>query len=107
MTTDAYALAGLALVLGLSIGWCWGHSTARVRHVPVGATAAQDDTALDEAWIAERRTQFEDRLSTGDDAGPPHRGLLCFGPTGDWLCRYPAGDGHSDHAPYVEGEYRR
>lgn len=39
------------------------------------------------------------------DAGPPHKGLLCLGPTGDWLCRYPAGDAHSVHAPYVEGEY--
>ena len=46
MTTDPYALAGLALILGLSIGWCWGHSTARVRHVPVGATEDQDDAAL-------------------------------------------------------------
>jgi len=41
------------------------------------------------------------------DNGPPHRGLLCFGPTGDWLCRQRADNGHSDHAPYVEGEYLR
>lgn len=40
------------------------------------------------------------------DAGPPHNGPLCFGPTGDWLCRQRADNGHSDHAPYVEGEYR-
>lgn len=39
------------------------------------------------------------------DAGPPHRGLLCLDTPGGWLCRYPAGNGHSDHAPYVEGEY--
>lgn len=39
------------------------------------------------------------------DDGPPHNGPACWGPTGDWLCRYPAGDAHSDHAPYVEGEY--
>lgn len=39
------------------------------------------------------------------DAGPPHNGPLCFGPTGDWLCRQRADNGHSDHAPYVEGEY--
>lgn len=37
------------------------------------------------------------------DAGPPHHGLLCF--HNDWLCRYPAGDAHSHHAPYVENEY--
>ncbi|MER6183067.1 hypothetical protein [Streptomyces sp. NPDC001652] len=39
------------------------------------------------------------------DDGPPHRGPLCLGPTGDWLCRQRADNGHSDHAPYVEGEY--
>lgn len=37
------------------------------------------------------------------DAGPPHSRLLCI--PGDWLCRYPADDGHSIHAPYVENEY--
>jgi hypothetical protein len=40
------------------------------------------------------------------DAGPPHNGPLCFGPTGDWLCRQRADNGHSDHIPYIEGEYR-
>lgn len=41
-----------------------------------------------------------------EDAGPPHRGLLCLGPTGDWVCRYELG--HPDgHAPYIEGEYLR
>jgi hypothetical protein len=39
------------------------------------------------------------------DDGPPHHGPLCWGPTGDWLCRQRADNGHSDHAPYVEGEY--
>lgn len=39
------------------------------------------------------------------DNGPPHNGPLCLGPTGDWLCRQRADNGHSDHAPYVEGEY--
>ncbi|MGW4825449.1 hypothetical protein ACWEP4_42900 [Streptomyces sp. NPDC004227] len=47
-----------------------------------------------------------EKIKTWRDAGPPHRGLLCFHPAYDWLCRYPAGNGHSDHAPYVEGEYR-
>lgn len=92
--------------LAASAGWWAGHRTARVVHVPVGATPQQDQAALDEAWIAERRAQFEERLAV-DDAGPPHHGPLCFGPTGDWLCRQRADNGHSDHAPYVEGEYRR
>jgi hypothetical protein len=39
------------------------------------------------------------------DDGPPHRGLACFGPTGDWLCRISADLPHSDCLPYVEGEY--
>ncbi|WP_193241508.1 hypothetical protein [Streptomyces phaeolivaceus] len=36
----------LTALLALAVGWCWGHLTARVVHVPVGATAAQDETAL-------------------------------------------------------------
>ena len=41
------------------------------------------------------------------DDGPPHNGPLCFGPTGDWLCRQRADNGHSDCTPYVEGTYLR
>ncbi|PWI08346.1 hypothetical protein DIZ27_23190 [Streptomyces sp. NWU339] len=44
--TDAYALAVLALVLGLSAGWCWGHATARIRHVPIGAHPADDEAVV-------------------------------------------------------------
>ncbi|MFD5137482.1 hypothetical protein ACFWMX_14770 [Streptomyces sp. NPDC058378] len=40
-----------------------------------------------------------------EDDGPPHAGLLCTAM--GWLCRYRADTGHSDHAPYVEGEYLR
>lgn len=39
------------------------------------------------------------------DDGPPHRGLACFGPTGDWLCRISADLPHDGCIPYVEGEY--
>lgn len=43
-----------------------------------------------------------------EDAGPPHNGLLCLPEgIGGWLCRYPLGDGHNIHTPYVEGEYLR
>lgn len=38
----------LAIVLALPAGWCWGHSTARIRHVPIGATAEQDEATLTE-----------------------------------------------------------
>lgn len=50
--------------LCLSAGWCWGHATARIRHVPIGARPADDQTALDEAedaFIA----AFRDRLDEG------------------------------------------
>ncbi len=36
----------LGALLFLAAGWVLGHSTARVRVVVVGATAAQDETAL-------------------------------------------------------------
>ncbi|WP_042170153.1 hypothetical protein [Streptomyces sp. NBRC 110035] len=54
----------LTALLALAAGWCWGHATARIRHIPIGALATDDETALDEAWIAERRAQFDDRLNT-------------------------------------------
>lgn len=42
------------------------------------------------------------------DDGPPHRELLCLVDDGiTWLCRYPGGNGHPTHHPYVEGEYLR
>ncbi|MFE7077897.1 hypothetical protein ACFU96_48270 [Streptomyces sp. NPDC057620] len=37
----------LALILGASAGWWAGHSTARIVVRPVGATAQQDQAALD------------------------------------------------------------
>jgi hypothetical protein len=51
MTNDAYAYIVFAFVFGLAIGWCWGHATARIRHVPIGATQAQDDAAR---WAYDR-----------------------------------------------------
>lgn len=38
----------LALVLGASAGFLIGHRTARIVHRPVGATAEQDQAALDQ-----------------------------------------------------------
>lgn len=55
---------------------------------------------------AKPRRCWVDGVEMVDD-GPPHNGPLCFGPTGDWLCRQRADNGHSDHAPYTEGEYLR
>ncbi|HLU29112.1 MAG TPA: hypothetical protein VKZ65_11785 [Glycomyces sp.] len=55
-------LTALAGTLGLSIGWCIGHSTARIRHVPVGATHEQDQAALDaadEQLITEWRARLD------------------------------------------------
>ena len=36
----------LAVLLALAVGWVLGHRTARVVRVPIGTTAAQDETAL-------------------------------------------------------------
>ncbi|MER5213676.1 hypothetical protein ABT063_24670 [Streptomyces sp. NPDC002838] len=36
----------LVALLALSVGWCWGHLTARIVHVPIGATEADDEAAL-------------------------------------------------------------
>lgn len=39
----------LTALLALSVGWCWGHTTARVRVRFVGARPADDQAAIDEA----------------------------------------------------------
>jgi hypothetical protein len=36
----------LITVLAVAVGWSWGHATARVDHVLVGATRADDEAAL-------------------------------------------------------------
>ncbi|NUU25243.1 MAG: hypothetical protein HOV68_27630 [Streptomycetaceae bacterium] len=45
-----------ALPLLTAAAWLLGHRTARIVHVPIGATAAQDETALtaaDEQLVGE------------------------------------------------------
>lgn len=59
-------------------------------------TAPAPMPRLDPDWATRRAAQ---------DARPPHHGLPCV--VEGWLCRYPADDGHSRHAPYREGEYTR
>ncbi|WP_445524769.1 hypothetical protein [Streptomyces cyslabdanicus] len=54
--------------LAVSAGWCWGHRTARIRHVPIGATAAHDETALS----AHDRATFDDLVAGLDH--PDHPG---------------------------------
>jgi len=64
----------------------------------------------DQYILAARRQAAANLAAHPDrrDAGPPHTGLLCLPEgTGSWLCRYPIGDGHPTHVPYVEGEYLR
>ncbi|MFJ4712696.1 hypothetical protein [Streptomyces sp. NPDC088785] len=39
----------VAVLLAAALGWVWGHSCARIKVVPVGATADQDADALDDA----------------------------------------------------------
>ncbi|MFI1287437.1 hypothetical protein ACH4VM_02815 [Streptomyces sp. NPDC020792] len=57
-------IAILTALLALAAGWCCGHRTARVRHVPVGATEAQDQAAL----AAQERAQRHTASTITDDA---------------------------------------
>lgn len=59
----------LAALLFLAVGWVLGHSTARVRVIVVGATAAQDETALsaaDEQLIGEWSAHLDQLLAPFD-----------------------------------------
>ncbi|MFL1903113.1 hypothetical protein ACJWDR_29010 [Streptomyces tauricus] len=38
----------LAAVLAGSAGWIWGHNTARIKFIHIGATREQDQAALDQ-----------------------------------------------------------
>ncbi|MBQ0827673.1 hypothetical protein [Streptomyces tagetis] len=63
MTT---VLVGL---LALATGWCWGHRTARIRHIPIGALAAEDQAAI----LTADRQRFE-QLVAGLDLNPDNPG---------------------------------
>lgn len=57
----------LAVVLAFAAGWTVGHRTARIRIIPVGALASEDEAAL----LAADRARFEEiaaQLRT--DKGP-------------------------------------
>lgn len=59
----------LTALLALAVGWTAGHRTARVRVVVIGATAAQDETALsaaDAAHLAHERARFNDLMAQLD-----------------------------------------
>ena len=63
----------LTALLALAAGWCWGHRTARVIHIPVGATAEQDAAAVADAnaaFIAHTRRRFDDMVA-GLDLNTP------------------------------------
>ncbi|WP_060886220.1 hypothetical protein [Streptomyces caniscabiei] len=60
----------LLLLLVAAISWTAGHRTARVVHIPIGATATQDDAAL----LAHERARFNDlmaQLDLPDDLRSP------------------------------------
>ena len=60
----------LAVLLALAAGWVIGHSTARIRIIPVGAVLADDETAL----LAHERARFDDliaQLDVPDDLKRP------------------------------------
>ena len=66
----------LTALLSGSAGWCWGHATARIRHIPIGATAEQDAAATEAAhaaFLAHTRYQFDQlvaNLDVPDDHDP-------------------------------------
>lgn len=62
MNADELTALILGLVLGLSAGWCWGHATARVRHVPIGALRTDDEEAL----LAADRARFDQLIASLD-----------------------------------------
>ena len=53
----------LTATLAGSTGWCLGHRTARIRHVPIGATATEDDAA----FTADERPRFNQLVADLDD----------------------------------------
>ncbi|MFD5631615.1 hypothetical protein [Streptomyces sp. NPDC127072] len=52
----------LTAVLALSLGFTCGHRTARVRHIPVGATREQDNAA----FRAHERARWDDLVAQLD-----------------------------------------
>lgn len=66
MTTALYVL--LAVALALPAGWIWGHRTARIRHVPIGALPEDDEAA----FLDDERHRF-DQLVAGIDLDPDDR----------------------------------
>jgi hypothetical protein len=52
----------LVALLALALGWCWGHTTARTVHIPIGAHPDDDEAA----WLADERLRF-DQLTAGLD----------------------------------------
>ena len=56
----------LTATLAGSTGWCLGHRTARIRHMPIGATAEQDTAAIEAAqaaFLAHNRRRFNDLVA--------------------------------------------
>ncbi|GHI91301.1 hypothetical protein [Streptomyces olivaceus] len=92
----------LAVLLALAVGWCWGHRTARVRIIPVGALATEDEAALlaadrarFEEIAAQLRTDTQRDPSAGSSCGAPHHlypETLCTEPAGHYVRdRHPHG----------------
>jgi len=59
----------ILILLALAFGWIVGHSTARIRIVPIGATAVDDEAALAledaccEVWWTSTGTAHEDECA--------------------------------------------
>jgi hypothetical protein len=53
----------LTATLAGSTGWCLGHRTARIRHIPIGALPSEDDAA----FTADEHTRFNQLITSLDD----------------------------------------
>ncbi len=61
----------LTAVLMYSAGWCHGHRTARIRHVPIGAQPADDQAAIELSCACCER--WWTSLATDHDPTCPHQ----------------------------------
>jgi len=57
----------LAVLLAFAAGWCWGHRTARIRIIPIGALLADDEAA----FLEDERRRYEQLVAGLDLPNDP------------------------------------
>ena len=56
----------ITFLLALALGWTWGHTTARIVHIPIGAHADEDD----QAFLDDERARYDQLIASLDDDPP-------------------------------------